>query len=187
MKRAFALVFLGLCSAGLVNANDVQSRTEASRPVVKEFGGSLKEALGKAMQEGGPLNAIEACNKVAPHIAHEQSAKHGWDVGRTSLKTRNDANAPDEWEQKVLASFEERKAKGEDVEKMEHAEVVTENGKQVFRYMKAIPTAEVCLKCHGAEVDPKVKAKLEGLYPNDKAYGFKMGDIRGAFTIKQPM
>ena len=71
--------------------------------------------------------------------------------------------------------------------KMEYAEVVAEGGKQYFRYMKAIPTGELCLKCHGAEIEPGVKAKLDELYPNDKARGFKLGDIRGAFTIKQPM
>lgn len=187
MKRVAALIVLGLCSAGLAGADEVQKRTEASRPVVQAFGGALKDALGKAMQEGGPAKAIEACNQVAPHIARDQSAKHGWEIGRTSLKTRNDANAPDAWERKVLESFEARKAQGENAEKIEHAEVVTENGKQYFRYMKAIPTGEVCLKCHGTEIDPALKAKLDSLYPNDQARGFKLGDIRGAFTVKQPM
>lgn len=187
MKRIAALVFSGFCVTGTVGADEIQDRSAASRPVVQEFASTLQGALGKALQEGGPVNAIETCNKVASRIAQEQSAKHGWDIGRTSLKTRNDANAPDAWEKQVLQSFEERKAKDEDVAKMEHAEVVTEDGKQYFRYMKAIPTGELCLKCHGTEIDPEVKAKLDELYPNDKARGFKLGDIRGAFTIKQPL
>ncbi|MFA7096293.1 MAG: DUF3365 domain-containing protein [Gammaproteobacteria bacterium] len=187
MKRIAVLAFSSLCVTGMVSADEIQDRSAASRPVVQEFAGALQGSLGKAMQEGGPTNAIDACNKAAPHIAQEQSAKHGWEIGRTSLKTRNDANAPDAWEQQVLQAFEERKAKGEDVAKMEYAEVVAEGGKQYFRYMKAIPTGELCLKCHGAEIEPGVKAKLDELYPNDKARGFKLGDIRGAFTIKQPM
>ena len=70
---------------------------------------------------------------------------------------------------------------------MAHFEAVENDGKKNFRFMKAIPTGEVCLKCHGSEMKPGIKAKLQELYPNDKATGFKLGDIRGAFTITQPM
>jgi hypothetical protein len=86
-----------------------------------------------------------------------------------------------------LNDFEARKAKGEDVMPMAHYEVVESNGEKTFRFMKAIPTGEVCLKCHGSDIDPKVKAKLQEAYPEDKATGYKLGDIRGAFTISQPM
>jgi hypothetical protein len=56
------------------------------------------------------------------------------------------------------------------------------------RYMKAIPTAaKPCLACHGAKISPEVAAKLDDIYPEDKARGYGAGDIRGAFTIRQPM
>ncbi|MGO9473894.1 MAG: DUF3365 domain-containing protein [Rhodomicrobium sp.] len=32
-----------------------------------------------------------------------------------------------------------------------------------------------------------MKAKLAELYPNDQAIGFKVGDIRGAFTLSKPV
>jgi len=108
-------------------------------------------------------------------------------VGRTSLKVRNPNNAPDAWERRVLEEFEARKARGEDVRKLEHAEIVAVNGKKRFRYMKAIPTGKICLKCHGAKLDPAVAQTLEQFYPQDKARGFRVGDIRGAFTITQPL
>jgi hypothetical protein len=44
-----------------------------------------------------------------------------------------------------------------------------------------------CLKCHGENLDPKVAAKLDALYPHDQARGYKAGDVRGAFTVRQPM
>ena len=80
-----------------------------------------------------------------------------------------------------------RKAAGEPVKKLEFGKIVTIDGKKQFRYMKAIPTGKVCLKCHGAKIDPDVEAALKQNYPRDKARGFKEGDIRGAFTIIQPM
>ena len=53
--------------------------------------------------------------------------------------------------------------------------------------MKAIPTAEVCTKCHGVDLQGPVVEKLDELYPNDKARGFSKGDIRGAFTVIREM
>ena len=100
-------------------------------------------------------------------------------------KTRNPANAPDAWENKVLEEFEKRKSNGEDVKPMAYFEAVDMNGKKYFRFMKAIPTAAVCLRCHGENIEPEIMAKLKETYPNDMATGFKLGDIRGAFTITQ--
>ena len=53
--------------------------------------------------------------------------------------------------------------------------------------MKAIPTASLCLACHGEQLDSITRARIEKLYPRDQALGYKQGDIRGAFTITQPL
>lgn len=164
-----------------------QARILESRKVVKQFMGRLKGELQQAMRAGGPVRAIEVCRVKAPAIAGEMSQQTGWRVGRTSLKVRNPNNAPDAWERRVLEAFEARKARGEDVRKLEHAEIVAVNGKKQFRYMKAIPTGKICLKCHGAKLDPAVAQTLAQFYPQDKARGFRVGDIRGAFTITQPL
>ncbi|HEY9052562.1 MAG TPA: DUF3365 domain-containing protein [Gammaproteobacteria bacterium] len=186
MKRILLLALTFTVSATSY-ANDNQQRVDQSKAVVKEFMTELKGELEKAMKEGGPVNAIGVCNLKAPEIATRISEKHQWDVARTSLKLRNTENKPDAWEEAVLNKFEARKAAGEAVEPMAYFEVVEENNKKYFRFMKAIPTGEVCLKCHGSNIDPKVVSKLDALYPSDKARGYSVGDIRGAFTIKQPM
>lgn len=181
------IVIVMLLSISGCTKIEIKRRTETSRETVREFAKSLKGALQGAMKAGGPLNAIGVCNVVAPEIAKEQSKKYGWQVRRTSLKPRNPANAPDEWEQRVLYSFEKRKAAGEIAAKIEYAEVVDTGGKRQFRYMKAIPTVDICTKCHGVDIAPEVIDHLDKLYPEDKARGFKPGDIRGAFSIIQPM
>ncbi len=193
MKKILTMMLLCSVPAALVHAeqDDLKKRAAESKTVVKEFMGELKGELVKAIKAGGPIQAIEVCNKVAPSIAKAQSEKHGWEVGRTSLKLRNPNNAPDEWETMVLKKFEERAAAGESPAKMAHFEVVEQNGTKVFRFMKAIgmpPLSKApCLKCHGENIDAKVAAKLNELYPNDQARGYKPGQIRGAFTITQPM
>ena len=187
-RPMIALAALLACTPLAFAANaDMQQRVHDSKVVIKKFMTELKGHLKGAMKEGGPTNAIKVCNHIAPEIAKKWSEKTGWKVGRTSLKYRNPKNAPDVWEQKVLEEFEARKAKGEDPKTMAHAEVVEQDGKKVFRFMKAIPTQKVCLKCHGENIGAPVKAKLDELYPGDQARGFKLGDIRGAFTIIQPM
>lgn len=168
-------------------ADDTEKRIAESRATIKTFGMKLKGELQAAMKAGGPANAIKVCNEVAPAIASDISMEKGWRVARTSLKTRNSSNKPDAWETKVMESFERRKAAGEPANKLEFSEIVEADGNKSFRYMKAIPTGEVCLKCHGAKIDPKIEAKLDSLYPDDQARGFKKGDIRGAFTVSQPM
>lgn len=170
-------------------ADDAQDRAAASRAAIKDLGATLQGELQTAIKAGGPLNAIKVCNTKAPQLTGDVSKKHGWQVGRTSLKTRNPDNAPDAWEKKVLQDFDKRKAAGEDAAKLEHFEVVTDNGKQTFRYMKAIaiPENAPCVNCHGTKIDAKVQDKLKELYPKDQATGYNTGDLRGAFTVKQPL
>jgi hypothetical protein len=185
-KLALSIIGLGLI-AGCTVADELEQRNAESAGVAMEFMKTLKGELQAAMQEGGPVNAIQVCNTRAPEIAAGFSEKKGWKVARTSLKYRNPDNAPDAWERQVLEQFEERKAKGEDPKQMSYAEVVEDGGTKTYRFMKAIPTGAVCLACHGEKIDTSVEARIQELYPEDQARGYSEGDIRGAFTITQPM
>jgi hypothetical protein len=187
MKQFMTLCALSMVAVSAVHAGDYTAKVDASRTTAKEFMQTLKQELQAGMQDGGPVNAISVCNLSAPAIANTYSVRNGWDVGRTSLKLRNPANAPDAWERSVLESFEERKAAGENPAKIEHYEVVSQDGVRELRYMKAIPTAELCLVCHGENIDTVTQARLDTLYPEDQARGYKAGDIRGAFSISQPL
>lgn len=172
-----------------VTADTTEARVAAARKAAQAFQGALQGELQAAMKAGGPTNAIQVCNTRAPAIGADISQKEKMQIRRTSLKLRNTANAPDAWELKVLELFELRKKGGENPANLEFHEVTTRDGKQVFRYMKAIaiPEGAPCLKCHGEKIDAGVSAKLKQLYPNDQATGYRTGDIRGAFTITQPM
>jgi hypothetical protein len=45
-----------------------------------------------------------------------------------------------------------------------------------------------CLNCHGKpeNLAPEVKEMLAHLYPEDKAVGYELGDLRGAFSVHVP-
>lgn len=182
MNRQLSILF-SLLIASTTHAASEQQMINESRQVIKAFGGQLKGELMAGMKKGGPLQAISVCNTVAEEIAKNTSEKLGWEISRTSLKPRNSKNRPDAWEAVVLESFEARKAAGEPVSKIDHAELISNNGQSQFRYMKAIPTKPLCLSCHGETIAPDLLKRIDQLYPNDKARGFKAGDIRGAFSI----
>jgi hypothetical protein len=187
MRQIVTFFVFGMAAISIAHSGDYSPEIESSRATAKEFMQTLKQELLAGMQDGGPVNAISVCNLSAPAIANTYSIRKGWDVGRTSLKVRNPANAPDTWERSVLESFEQRKRAGEDPAKMEHHEVITRNGVSTFRYMKAIPSARLCLACHGEQVDSTTSERLKKLYPDDQALGYRIGDIRGAFSISQPL
>ena len=181
----------GIASRGMLTVKASRLIENTATGSVAGFG-PLGGAVANAPEATVTLTNSEVSgNTVAPAIAQEQSEKHGWEVGRTSLKTRNPNNAPDAWEAAVLKQFEERAASGESPAEMAHFEVVEENGAKAFRFMKAIGMPPLdkapCLKCHGENIDPAISAKLDELYPEDQARGYKPGMIRGAFTITQPM
>lgn len=186
-KFFFLFVIATLISAIVQAGEDMQSRVDSSRKVVKQFASELKGHLKKAVHGGGPAKAIYVCAEIAPEIAMKLSEKNNRHVARTSLKYRNTDNAPDLWEKEVLKEFEKRKAAGEPPKNLEHYEIVEKNGVRAFRYMKAIPTKTACLICHGSDISEDVSEALDRLYPEDRARGFKKGDIRGAFTIEQPI
>jgi hypothetical protein len=175
--------------SGPVRAEDGASAALAAeaRGVVKTFAAALSTELKAGIEAGGPVAAIEVCNLKAPALAEQASRTSGWRVGRTAQRLRNPKNAPDAWEQAGLAAFAATAATGADLTKLERFETVQQDGHPVFRYMKAIPTAELCVTCHGAALKPEVQARLAELYPTDQARGFAVGDLRGAFTLTKPL
>ncbi len=173
-------------SAPLVAEETATARSEPlireARGLIKSYAGQLKAALAQAIKTDGPIAAIEVCSHKSPQIAHNLSEKSAWTIGRTSLKLRNPASAPDDWERAVLQDFEKRRRAGEDPKTIDHAEWGADG---TFRYMKAIPTQEMCLACHGANLRPDVRRQLAEYYPEDQATGYDIGMIRGAFTLRR--
>lgn len=156
--------------------------TPQCREVVKAFATQLQSELKSALAAGGPVEAISVCKDKAPAIASRLSEEDGWEIGRTSLKIRNPQNAPDAWERRQLEAFDQKAAEGADPATLE----VSTMARDSFRYMKAIPVQGTCLLCHGETIAPPVAAALDSAYPGDKARGYQVGQLRGAFTITIP-
>lgn len=182
-----AVITLGLGLTNLSYATD--QNLEQARELVKQFGGQLQPALGKAMQSGGPVSAIEVCHTKAPQIAADIAKKSGWDINRVSLKYRSPKGQPDGWESVMLQRFEVQLEQGADPATLEHGAIVHQGGETHYRYIRAIAIApnQPCLHCHGEDIKQPVMQKITELYPEDKATGYHTGQIRGAFSFKKPM
>lgn len=155
---------------------------DAARASAAAFGKALQAELVGAIQEGGPVAAVNVCNEKAPEVANKVSEDRGLEIGRTALKVRNPNNVPDVWEATHLRAFEQQLADGVDLSAVEVSEVVkTENGYAV-RWMKPIMMGDVCTVCHGSTIDPELDKVILSLYPEDQARGMKAGELRGAFT-----
>jgi hypothetical protein len=171
---------------GVLTAAESAEQAEA-QAAIAAFAGALKAELTSAMQAGGPLNAIEVCSERAPAIAARVSVEKGMRLSRVSLRNRNPDNAPNDWQAAVLQQFETRQAAGEDLGVLLWQDVAESNSQREYRFMKAIPTAPLCLGCHGESIAPPVAEKIAELYPDDRATGFREGDIRGAFAVTKAL
>jgi len=173
-----------------IAASDLDRETQSARALaaqlVQQLGGTLKAALAA----NGPAGAIGVCRQVAPELAGRLSREHGASVARVSLRVRNALlGIPDAWEQQILAEFDRRAAAGDKPETLELATFVDEPAGRYFRYLKAIPVQPMCLSCHGTpeNIPPAVLEKLKAEYPNDRAIGYSIGQIRGAVSVKKPI
>ncbi len=168
------------------NLPDIETRLEVARSAVKKHSTRLKADLSQALKEGGPKGAIGACVSIAPEIDASVSEEHQVEIGRTSTRVRNTENAPDEWELAGMETFAKQIAAGGDSQKLEYYEVtMTTEGQRLFRYMKPIMMQEMCLACHGSNLSQDLKSEIAKSYPDDKAVGFNLSELRGAFTLVQ--
>lgn len=191
-RRSFliaALATLPIAFAATPGQADTARYLEEARKLASSMPPKLVEVLEDEIAKGGAAQAIAVCREKAPKMAAAASEQSGWNIRRVSLRNRNPKAAPDAWEKAALEEFDRRAAAGESAATLEKGEVVSDGGQQVYRYMKALPTRELCLQCHGTpeKLDAAAKARLGELYPEDKATGYTAGQLRGAMTLKKAL
>lgn len=184
---SFGCVLPSACSdAGdprTLPAKELEAALSRARGAASELAPQLMGALGEALSAGGPVKAIEVCQLRAQQIASAIGDEQRLEIGRTALRVRNPANAPDDWERGVLEGFAQQLATGSTADSLESHSVETlDNGWRV-RWMRGIVMQPLCATCHGAELAPDLRAELARRYPEDQATGFQPGELRGAFTV----
>ncbi len=189
--KVTALLLSGLLTSTIVLANPYESKQEelasvietgqkSSMLLLKTLGGNLK----KHMKAGGPMAAAEFCTTNAFTLTDKVGSDLGDDVTvkRISLNYRNPANqAATDQESSVLKTLQTL----QDNNVLLPEYLVEQVNKDTYKYYKPLSINKgVCLKCHG---DISNNADLEAYigknYPEDKATGYKMNDLRGAIVV----
>jgi hypothetical protein len=205
LRAALTLTLVAACggerSSG--DATPATSETPAADAVVESTGlegvdstaladaRTAADALGKtlmgqmmaALERGGPMEAVGYCADSA-QVLTARFATDSLAVGRTALRVRNPANAPDDVERRLLAYLGERHATG--TMPAEYAEVLRAgDGTRTLRYVRPIVLQAGCVRCHGAaeQIDPAVRSVIAERYPADSATGFAEGDLRGIVSV----
>ncbi|EDY80712.1 hypothetical protein VDG1235_329 [Verrucomicrobiia bacterium DG1235] len=180
----FAIPAILLSGTALLFAEpDKTELTQEAITIIREFASTLKPELKKALESGGPTVAIEVCSNKAPAIAQNLSDKTGWAVHRVSLKPRNAAAEPDEWETNALKALDKRQAANDGTDPL----MISELSETEFRFMKAQIVEPLCTTCHGTDLAPEVAKALQTFYPEDKATGYSLGEIRGAISLRKSL
>jgi hypothetical protein len=186
LKIFFLVLIIGILFFSCKHEDkfDGKSYSAEFRGYAKEYMSGLKSVLMKNMKEGGPLKAVSVCSDTASDLTRIYSAKLKIKIKRISYKNRNIKNFPDKFEKEALNKFAELYSQNELNTETEIIKKVNVNGKEVVRYIKPIIIEAPCLNCHGdREILPEVSERIKQKYPNDKATGYKIGDLRGAISI----
>jgi len=173
IRWSFVLAVL-VVAAGLAAARESAPSDGAAR--LAPFKRDLRQALEAGLAEG-PVEAVGACQLRAPAIAADRS-QEGVRVGRSSHRLRNPANAPPEWVAPILDAYGEETA--------DRAPRTVTLAADRMGYVEPILVQPLCLTCHGAALAPEVAARIETLYPQDRAVGYQAGELRGVFWIEFP-
>jgi hypothetical protein len=167
---------------------DIEERAQKARDLVQAFHDRFKVALHASLKSEGVAGSVASYQSFAAEILTTLAEESQFEIGRTSTRLRNPDNAPDAWELAGLEKFAADLKAGADPVKLERYEVTkTREGQNLFRYMRPIITREGCLSCHGTEVKQDVKSEISKIYTDDKALGYNIGEMRGAFTVVQQL
>lgn len=154
--------------------------------IIAEAFSNLSGALGEAIAKKGPSGALSVCSEEAPKIAQEVASTHGVTLRRATLKPRNPKNAADEVEKAALESFGSALAKNE----APKPQVITNADGSTSFLAPIVLGNPLCLQCHGTpnqDIASETLAAIQTLYPDDKATGFTLGDLRGLWRITFPV
>jgi Protein of unknown function (DUF3365) len=158
-----------------------------ARAVADSLGDELTGLLAQAMDRGGPALAIHFCadSAQARTLRHW---KNGLYIRRVSRRVRNVDDTPDAIERGLLQHLADLNHDGRLPNEL--VEVIrAADGTWELQYMRPIVVGSRCLACHGdpASLDPAVRAELAQRYPEDRATGYRVGDLRGAVSVRVPL
>jgi len=155
--------------------DSVQQKVERSIAALNEMRESLAATIDTPSVDKSTFQRV--CKPVGMR-AKQLGATNGWTVQQLAKKYRNPAHQLDPEARRL---YEEFAASPELTERWIRT---TRKGRPGWRYARRIPVRSTCLSCHGPKEDRPAFVKKG--YPEDRAYGFETGDLRGIYAVFVP-
>jgi hypothetical protein len=161
----------------------VEEARERGQAIAKEAFGVLSGNLGRAITENGINNALHFCSVHATGLAGGVAQTNQVTLKRVSERARNLENRAKAEELVLLESFRTALK----TSALVAPEVRTNAAGRFVFYAPIMLNNPVCLKCHGdpeRDIAADTMALIRKLYPEDRATGFKFGELRGMWRIE---
>ncbi len=179
--KAFAGFAIGMVVVAVL-AYAVQGTVE--RPdadtlsrVVKEIEAldALRSGLASSFSgEPNQSTFVQVCRPVGAQ-ARQLAEDNGWTIQQLAERNRNPGHRLDAEAERVFRLMAEDPG-------LMGLWVRTEISSQAgYRYFRRIVVEPACLACHGAK-DSRPQF-VKDRYPEDRAYGFQVGDLRGLYAV----
>ncbi|WP_114748412.1 Tll0287-like domain-containing protein [Pleomorphovibrio marinus] len=152
----------------------------------QEAQNALMGALQEAISEKGIPGAVEFCNVEALPLTKRVGDEYGVTIKRISTRNRNPENVPGETEEPLLDAYAYNAEEG--IENVPNIQK-TDNGETLIFTKAIVIPGGLCLNCHGdpdKDISQETYQKIQSLYPEDKATGYKVGELRGMWSIFIP-
>lgn len=162
-------------AAPLSDNQMIKKGDDVSSALIQKLGGELKTQ----MQTSGALGALRFCSLNALPLTEQVAKETKTSIKRVSLNSRNPYNSPAKEEAAILNEWETLVKNSQPLPA--HKLVNVSNNTAMY-YKPIVINNEACLKCHG-NVEGELAKAIKASYPDDKAIGYKMGDLRGMIAI----
>ncbi|ADR22381.1 hypothetical protein MATR_37730 [Marivirga tractuosa] len=167
-----------------VSEADIINRTrKLGDSITKQAASVFMSKISQQYAEGGYKAAAKFCSMQAYPLTDSLANEYKVFLKRVSNKNRNPKNIPSVIEKQVLEAYEYSVKQGDDI--AANVQFIRPGDTILYNNPIKIPS-ELCLNCHGSssQISKEVQAILKQEYPNDKAIGYKVGDLRGMWSLK---
>lgn len=176
---AFAAFGVAGCTPAIEDEVVDEAFVQQSEQIAARLQNELKAELLTALKKAKPTGAIDVCQSAAPAIAQNLSAESGLMVSRIAQRNRNPSGIVDVSIDALYTQLERQPI----VDGAPNAVHGVIDGRATF--LQAIPMKEQpCGVCHGTNISPEVSEAIASSYPNDRATGFRPGELRGAILVQ---
>lgn len=175
----FVMLAVSNCANNKTSEKELQEIRDRGAYIVDTTFKTLKGHLMSAVRDSGVVYAIGYCSLNANPLVETLSKEYEVSISRRTTMPRNPDNKANARDIVQNTAYATQLQQGRELT----PNVVEHPGG--FIYYEPIFLQPQCLVCHGEKemIGPAYET-IASLYPEDKAFGYKAGDLRGVWRVE---